>query len=113
MHWTTYESKGLANGGKKLSPSSSKVKTTNTYSSSGSSGGTSGSNNTPVVSNTPSGVSYDDVLKQARLRLSMPTFENNRITNTLNGAQGALNYIKNSGLSESQQKKMAQQLGLI
>lgn len=113
MHWTTYESKGLANGGKKLSPSSSKVKTTNTYSSGGSSGGTSGSNNTPIVSNTPSGVSYDDVLKQARLRLSMPTFENNRITNTLNGAQGALNYIRNSGLSDAQQKKMAQQLGLI
>ena len=96
--------------GKKLSPSSSKVKAT---SSSGSSGTYSAVTNNAPVANASSGVSYDDVLKQARLRLSMPTFENNRITNTLNDAQGALNYIRNSGLSDAQQKKMAQQLGLI
>ena len=96
--------------GKKLSPSSSKVKAT---SSSGSSGTYSAVTNNAPVANASSGVSYDDVLKQARLRLSRPAFENNRITNTLNGAQGALNYIRNSGLSDAQQKKMAQQLGLI
>lgn len=96
--------------GKKRSPSSSKVKAT---SSSGSSGTYSAVTNNAPVANASSGVSYDDVLKQARLRLSRPTFENNRITNTLNGAQGALNYIRNSGLSDAQQKKMAQQLGLI
>lgn len=96
--------------GKKRSPSSSKVKAT---SSSGSSGTYSAVTNNAPVANASSGVSYDDVLKQARLRLSRPAFENNRITNTLNGAQGALNYIRNSGLSDAQQKKMAQQLGLI
>ena len=96
--------------GKKRSPSSSKVKAT---SSSGSSGTYSAVTNNAPVANASSGVSYDDVLKQARLRLSRPAFENNRITNTLNGAQGALNYIRNSGLSYAQQKKMAQQLGLI
>ena len=44
IHWTTYESRGLAMGGKKLSPSSSKVKSSggsSTYS--GGSGGSSGS----------------------------------------------------------------------
>ena len=47
IHWTTYESRGLAMGGKKLSPSSSKVKSSggsSTYSAgSGGSSGSSGS----------------------------------------------------------------------
>ena len=98
--------------GKKLSPSSSKVKSTGgsrTYSG-GSGGGSTGGSGGTMLS---SGVSYNDVLKQARLRLNTPVAGDNRITNSLYGAQGALNYIKNSGLSESQQKKVAQKLGLI
>ena len=115
IHWTTDEAKGLAMGGKKLSPSSSKVKATGgsrTYSggSGGSTGGSTGGSGGTMLS---SGVSYNDVLKQARLRLNTPVAGDNRITNSLYGAQGALNYIKNSGLSESQQKKVAQELGLI
>ena len=101
--------------GKKLSPSSSKVKSTGgsrTYSggSGGSTGGSTGGSGGTMLS---SGVSYNDVLKQARLRLNTPVAGDNRITNSLYGAQGALNYIKNSGLSESQQKKVARELGLI
>lgn len=96
--------------GKKRSPSSSKVKAT---SSSGSSGTYSAVTNNAPVANASSGVSYNDVLKQARLRLNTPVAGDNRITNSLYGAQGALNYIKNSGLSESKQKKVAQELGLI
>ena len=63
IHWTTYESRGLAMGGKKLSPSSSKVK-----SSGGSSTYSGGSNNTTPVAvetTTPtSATSYSyDTLK--------------------------------------------------
>ena len=110
IHWTTYESRGLAMGGKKLSPSSSKVGTTSSTTSAYSSGsrGSSGGR-----SSGSKGVSYDDVLKQATLRLNTPVAGNNRITNSLYGAQGALKYIINSGLSEANQKKMARQLGLI
>lgn len=110
IHWTTDEAKGLAMGGKKLSPSSSKVKAT---SSSGSSGTYSAVTNNAPVANASSGVSYDDVLKQATLRLNTPAAGNNMATSLFYGAQGALNYIRNSGLSDAQQKKMAQQLGLI
>ena len=66
IHWTTYESRGLAMGGKKLSPSSSKVKSgggSSTYSA-----GSGGSNNTTSVAvetTTPtSATSYSyDTLK--------------------------------------------------
>ena len=109
-------------GGKKLSPSSSKVKATPSSGSSRTHPAVT--NNAPVanasrvtnnapVANASSGVSYDDVLKQATLRLNTPVAGNNRITNSLYGAQGALKYIINSGLSEANQKKMARQLGLI
>ena len=116
-------------GGKKLSPSSSKVgttsSTTSAYSSGsrGSSGGRSSGSKGAYSSGSggssggrssgSKGVSYDDVLKQATLRLNTPVAGNNRITNSLYGAQGALKYIINSGLSEANQKKMARQLGLI
>ena len=110
IHWTTDEAKGLAMGGKKLSPSSSKVKAT---SSSGSSGTYPAVTNNAPVAKASSGVSYDDVLKQATLRLNTPVAGNNMATSLFYGAQGALNYIRNSGLSDAQQKKMAQQLGLI
>ena len=99
-------------GGKKLSPSSSKVKSgggSSTYSGGSGNDGNGGGGG----DGGGGGVSYNDVKSQALFRLSRPAFEKNRVTSTLNGAQGALNYIVNSGLSESQQKKLAQEIGLI
>ena len=64
IHWTTYESRGLAMGGKKLSPSSSKVKATSssgssskkkasvTYSGGSNSGSNSNSNVMPSTIET-------------------------------------------------------------
>lgn len=117
VHWTDengvyhYRLAGQ-NGTKKGSNSSGSTGGSRTYSggSGGSTGGSTGGSGGTMLS---SGVSYNDVLKQARLRLNTPVAGDNRITNSLYGAQGALNYIKNSGLSESQQKKVAQELGLI
>ena len=113
-HWT--DSDGYYHyqitGKKKTSSSgsSSKKKASVTYS--GGSNGGSNSNNT-VNTTKKSDTSYNDVLNQARMRLNYKASGNNRITNQLYGATGALNYIRNSGLSEAQQKKIAQELGLI
>ena len=113
-HWT--DSDGYYHyqitGKKKTSSSgsSSKKKASVTYSG----GSNSGSNSNNTVNTTKkSDTSYNDVLNQARMRLNYKVSGNNRITNQLYGATGALNYIRNSGLSEAQQKKIAQELGLI
>ena len=113
-HWT--DSDGYYHyqitGKKKTSSSgsSSKKKASVTYSG----GSNSGSNSNNTVNTTKkSDTSYNDVLNQARMRLNYKAAGNNRITNQLYGATGALNYIINSGLSEAQQKKIAQELGLI
>lgn len=113
-HWT--DSDGYYHyqitGKKKTSSSgsSSKKKARVTYSG----GSNSGSNSNNTVNTTKkSDTSYNDVLNQARMRLNYKASGNNRITNQLYGATGALNYIRNSGLSEAQQKKIAQELGLI
>ena len=113
-HWT--DSDGYYHyqitGKKKTSSSgsSSKKKARVTYSG----GSNSGSNSNNTVNTTKkSDTSYNDVLNQARMRLNYKAAGNNRITNQLYGATGALNYIRNSGLSEAQQKKIAQELGLI
>ena len=85
-----------------------------TYSGGSSGGSNGGSNSNNAVNTTKkSGTSYNDVLNQAKMRLNYQVAGNNRITNQLYGATGALNYIRNSGLSEAQQKKIAQELGLI
>ena len=113
-HWT--DSDGYYHyqitGKKKTSSSgsSSKKKASVTYSG----GSNSGNNSNNTVNTTKkSDTSYNDVLNQARMRLNYKASGNNRITNQLYGATGALNYIRNSGLSEAQQKKIAQELGLI
>ena len=113
-HWT--DSDGYYHyqitGKKKTSSSgsSSKKKASVTYSG----GSNSGSNSNNTVNTTKkSDTSYNYVLNQARMRLNYKASGNNRITNQLYGATGALNYIRNSGLSEAQQKKIAQELGLI
>ena len=109
IHWTTYESRGLAMGGKKLSPSSSKVGTTSriasTYSSGG--GGSSGGG-----SSSSKGASYADVLGQAKLRLAATTRGNNRATNLTTGPIAAVEYIESSGLTEAQKNKAYKELGL-
>ena len=122
IHWTTYESRGLAMGGKKLSPSSSKVgttsSTTSAYSSGsgGSSGG--GSSNSKGVgsssggSSNSKGASYAEVLGQAKLRLAAATLGNNRATNLTTGPIAAVKYIKSSGLTEAQKNKAYKELGL-
>ena len=96
-------------GGKKLSPSSSKVGTTSriasTYSSGG--GGSSGGG-----SSSSKGASYADVLGQAKLRLAATTLGNNRATNLTTGPIAAVKYIKSSGLTEAQKNKAYKELGL-
>ena len=119
IHWTTYESRGLAMGGKKLSPSSSKVGTTSrtsAYSSGGggSSGGGSSSSrgSSGGGSSSSKGASYADVLGQAKLRLAATTLGNNRATNLTTGPIAAVKYIKSSGLTEAQKNKAYKELGL-
>ena len=112
-HWTDsdgYYHYQITGKKKTSSSSSSKKKASVTYSG----GSNSGSNSNNTVNTTKkSDTSYNDVLNQARMRLNYKASGNNRITNQLYGATGALNYIRNSGLSEAQQKKIAQELGLI
>ncbi len=122
IHWTTYESRGLAMGGKKLSPSSSKVgttsSTTSAYSSGsrGSSGGGSsnskGRGSSGGGSSNSKGASYAEVLGQAKLRLAATTLGNNRATNLTTGPIAAVKYIKSSGLTEAQKNKAYKELGL-
>ena len=122
IHWTTYESRGLAMGGKKLSPSSSKVgttsSTTSAYSSGsgGSSGGGSsnskGGGSSSGGSSNSKGASYAEVLGQAKLRLAAATLGNNRATNLTTGPIAAVKYIKSSGLTEAQKNKAYKELGL-
>ena len=109
IHWTTYESRGLAMGGKKLSPSSSKVGTTSSTTSAYSSGGRGSSGG---GSSSSRGASYADVLGQAKLRLAATTLGNNRATNLTTGPIAAVKYIKSSGLTEAQKNKAYKELGL-
>ena len=116
-HWTDsdgYYHYQITGKKKTSSSSSSKKKASVTYSGGSSGGSNGGSNSNNAVNTTKkSGTSYNDVLNQAKIRLNYQVAGNNRITNQLYGATGALNYIRNSGLSEAQQKKIAQELGLI
>lgn len=116
-HWTDsdgYYHYQITGKKKTSSSSSSKKKASVTYSGGSSGGSNGGSNSNNAVNTTKkSDTSYNDVLNQARMRLNYKVAGNNRITNQLYGATGALNYIRNSGLSEAQQKKIAQELGLI
>ena len=109
-------------GGKKLSPSSSKVgttsSTTSAYSSGsrGSSGGGSsnskGRGSSGGGSSNSKGASYAEVLGQAKLRLAAATLGNNRATNLTTGPIAAVKYIKSSGLTEAQKNKAYKELGL-
>ena len=109
-HYQITGKKKTSSSGSSSKKKASKKKASVTYSG----GSNSGSNSNNTVNTTKkSDTSYNDVLNQARMRLNYKAAGNNRITNQLYGATGALNYIRNSGLSEAQQKKIAQELGLI
>ena len=85
IHWTTYESRGLAMGGKKLSPSSSKVKSSggsSTYlagsSGSGGSGGSGGSTPSSATSYSYDTLKYNmtNALLKGATKSQLQTFVN-------------------------------------
>lgn len=85
IHWTTYESRGLAMGGKKLSPSSSKVKSSggsSTYSAgssgSGGSGGSGGSTPSSATSYSYDTLKYNmtNALLKGATKSQLQTFVN-------------------------------------
>ena len=125
IHWTTYESKGLAMGGKKLSPSSSKVTTSSKKSSrskvkySGGSGVSRNDGNGGGGGYVPSRDSYDLIKNVALGNM----YGNSTYGMRVGGRKDALNYIKRSlsgvningqvhKLTESQAVKLLKELGL-
>ena len=125
IHWTTYESKGLAMGGKKLSPSSSKVTTSSRKSSrskvkySGGSGVSGNDNNKNNNKNIPSRNNYNLIKNVALGNM----YGNSTYGMRAGGREDALNYIKRSlsgvningqvhKLTESQAVKLLKELGL-
>ena len=125
IHWTTYESKGLAMGGKKLSPSSSKVTTSSKKSSgskvkySGGSGVSGNDNNKNNNKNIPSRNNYNLIKNVALGNM----YGNSTYGMRVGGREDALNYIKRSlsgvningqvhKLTESQAVKLLKELGL-
>ena len=107
IHWTTYESKGLAMGGKKLSPSSSKVK-----SSGGSSTYSGGSNNnTPVaVETTPtSATSYSyDTLKYNMTNALLKGATKSQLQTFVNPIEAS---YKSGKITEKQASELLKMLG--
>ena len=107
IHWTTYESRGLAMGGKKLSPSSSKVK-----SSGGSSTYSGGSNNnTPVaVETTPtSATSYSyDTLKYNMTNALLKGATKSQLQTFVNPIEAS---YKSGKITEKQARELLKMLG--
>ena len=107
VHWTTYESRGLAMGGKKLSPSSSKVK-----SSGGSSTYSGGSNNnTPVaVETTPtSATSYSyDTLKYNMTNALLKGATKSQLQTFVNPIEAS---YKSGKITEKQARELLKMLG--
>ena len=108
IHWTTYESRGLAMGGKKLSPSSSKVK-----SSGGSSTYSSGSNNTTPVAvetTTPtSATSYSyDTLKYNMTNALLKGATKSQLQTFVNPIEAS---YKSGKITEKQANELLKMLG--
>ena len=108
IHWTTYESRGLAMGGKKLSPSSSKVK-----SSGGSSTYSGGSNNnTPVAveTTTPtSATSYSyDTLKYNMTNALLKGATKSQLQTFVNPIEAS---YKSGKITEKQANELLKMLG--
>ena len=120
IHWTTYESRGLAMGGKKLSPSSSKVKSSGGSSTYSAGSGVSGNDgNGGGGGDVPSRDSYDLIKNVALGNM----YGNSTYGMRVGGREDALNYIKRSlsgvningqvhKLTESQAVKLLKELGL-
>ena len=108
IHWTTYESRGLAMGGKKLSPSSSKVK-----SSGGSSTYSGGSNNTTPVAvetTTPtSATSYSyDTLKYNMTNALLKGATKSQLQTFVNPIEAS---YKSGKITEKQARELLKMLG--
>ena len=108
IHWTTYESRGLAMGGKKLSPSSSKVK-----SSGGSSTYSAGSNNTTPVAvetTTPtSATSYSyDTLKYNMTNALLKGATKSQLQTFVNPIEAS---YKSGKITEKQARELLKMLG--
>ena len=111
IHWTTYESRGLAMGGKKLSPSSSKVKSSggsSTYS-----GGSGGSNNTTSVAvetTTPtSATSYSyDTLKYNMTNALLKGATKSQLQTFVNPIEAS---YKSGKITEKQARELLKMLG--
>ena len=108
IHWTTYESRGLAMGGKKLSPSSSKVK-----SSGGSSTYSGGSNNTaPVAVETTiptSATSYSyDTLKYNMTNALLKGATKSQLQTFVNPIEAS---YKSGKITEKQARELLKMLG--
>ena len=107
IHWTTYESRGLAMGGKKLSPSSSKVK-----SSGGSSTYSGGSNNTTPASveTTPtSATSYSyDTLKYNMTNALLKGATKSQLQTFVNPIEAS---YKSGKITEKQARELLKMLG--
>ena len=119
IHWTTYESRGLAMGGKKLSPSSSKVKSSGGSGGSGNGGNGGGGGDGRGNGDVPSQDSYDLIKNGALGNM----YGNSTYGMRVGGREDALNYIKRSlsgvningqvhKLTESQAVKLLKELGL-
>ena len=108
IHWTTYESRGLAMGGKKLSPSSSKVK-----SSGGSSTDPGDSNNNPPVAvetTTPtSATSYSyDTLKYNMTNALLKGATKAQLQTFVNPIEAS---YKSGKITEKQARELLKMLG--
>ena len=108
IHWTTYESRGLAMGGKKLSPSSSKVK-----SSGGSSTYSGGSTNTTPVAvetTTPtSATSYSyDTLKYNMTNALLKGATKSQLQTFVNPIEAS---YKSGKITEKQANELLKMLG--
>ena len=108
IHWTTYESRGLAMGGKKLSPSSSKVK-----SSGGSSTYSGGPDNTTPVAvetTTPtSATSYSyDTLKYNMTNALLKGATKSQLQTFVNPIEAS---YKSGKITEKQARELLKMLG--
>ena len=109
IHWTTYESRGLAMGGKKLSPSSSKVKSSggsSTYSagSSGSGGSSDSGGSTPS-----SATSYSyDTLKHNMTNALIKGATKSQLQTFVNPIEAS---YKSGKITEKQARELLKMLG--
>ena len=112
IHWTTYESRGLAMGGKKLSPSSSKVKSSggsSTYSAgSGGSSGSSGSDDSGGSTPT-SATSYSyDTLKYNMTNALLKGATKSQLQTFVNPIEAS---YKSGKITEKQARELLKMLG--